>query len=93
MMSIPEFNLLNKELLRKEKMTKKGMKIMNTDLEIITCDCCRKMITDFDTDLYHITGCMDGSMNKHIHLCFVCFENHVTQIPVIRKKKSETIFK
>jgi len=55
--------------------------------EFLECDCCKKAIDDFDFDLFHLTGVLDGELNKHIHLCLVCFEKTGHTIPIIKTEK------
>ena len=54
--------------------------------EFLECDCCKKAIFDFEDDLFHVTGIIDGKLNKHTHLCYYCFQNNVNSIPVIKEK-------
>lgn len=43
------------------------------DQQSILCDHCDKKITDFENDLVHVAGIIDGEFNNHIHLCKSCF--------------------
>lgn len=36
------------------------------------CDLCNNAITDFNNDIYHHTGIINGKFNDHIHLCANC---------------------
>jgi hypothetical protein len=38
----------------------------------IKCDICGVVITDYENDLYHHTGVINGVLNKHAHLCKDC---------------------
>ena len=38
----------------------------------LCCDLCKSIITDFDNDLFHHTGIINGRFNDHIHLCGGC---------------------
>lgn len=55
--------------------------------ESISCDVCGKKITEFDTNLYHMTVMLDGVINRHTHMCLNCYINNVTYVPVIKTTK------
>jgi hypothetical protein len=38
----------------------------------IKCDICGVVISDYENDLYHHTGVINGVLNKHAHLCQDC---------------------
>ena len=50
-------------------------------VEVIQCDYCGTEITDFENDLQHVSGIIDGEFNNHIHLCKSCFER--LKVPTI----------
>ena len=52
-------------------------------METLMCNCCGKTITNFNGDLFHITGIIAGELNTHIHLCYNCFQENIKSIPVI----------
>ena len=53
----------------------------DAEVEVIPCDYCGAEITDFENDLKHVSGIIDGEFNNHIHLCKSCFER--LKVPTI----------
>jgi len=53
--------------------------------DYLICDVCNKRITNFKSDLFHITAYIDSNINTHVHLCYKCFMKNVKYIPVINK--------
>ena len=48
--------------------------ILNTNMVEINCDFCDKEIIDYDKDLFHFTGILNGLLNTHIHSCAKCVD-------------------
>lgn len=49
------------------------LQLNDNDLNVdFHCDLCNNVITDFENDLFHHTGVINGIFNSHIHLCANC---------------------
>jgi len=47
------------------------------ECDAFTCDLCGIEITDFDGDLFHHTGILNGEVNGHVHVCAACNSRNV----------------
>lgn len=59
--------------------------------EYLSCDVCISPITNYSTDLYHMTTILDGEFDKHTHLCKKCYVEYVKHIPVINTKEKRKL--
>lgn len=70
--------------------------LVNENEESVTsipCDHCSKEITDFENDLIHVAGIIDGAFNNHIHLCKSCFERlKVPEIDIDALRKAANFY-
>ena len=44
-------------------------------MDMLTCDVCGTEIIDYEHDLYHFSGILNGKTCNHIHVCKQCFDN------------------
>lgn len=51
--------------------------------DFLTCNSCKKDIFDFEEDLFHSSGIINGAENRHIHLCLRCFDHFSFKIPIL----------
>ncbi|RLA58571.1 MAG: hypothetical protein DRQ78_11765 [Epsilonproteobacteria bacterium] len=50
--------------------------------EELKCDHCEKVITDYENDLRHFSGCINKKISMHIHLCQDCTGRYASAHPI-----------
>lgn len=53
------------------------MNISAPNEEDIVCDICGVLISDYEHDLFHHTGIVNGELNPHIHSCRKCYDRFI----------------